>query len=186
MIATRRWRTQLMRTGRRVFARLGVVGIIGGGLVVLAIALGLYAIPLERNTEDVRATAEETRARLTAARLRYMTDTAPQRAAQLQQWVPAIDHVNADVRTVFAAAKKSSIAIPKGEYALAAADGSPLRRFEIVLPVKERYDTIKAFVAEVLNTLPHASLAELRVERSAVNVDVLEARIRFTLYYRTS
>jgi hypothetical protein len=185
MIDTRQWRARLLRNGRWVLERIGVVGLVGSALVALGLVLALYAIPLARDADDLHATGEETRGRLDAARERDLARLAPQHAVQLQQWLPTVDHVNADVSLIFDAAKKTGVPIPKGEYALSAADGSPLRRFEIVLPVKERYGTVKAFVAEVLNTLPHASLAELRVERSAVNVDVLDARIRFTLFYRT-
>jgi len=88
---------------------------------------------------------------------------------------------------MFDTAQKHRIELTKGEYALAhAADSSRLQRFEVVLPIKERYATIKVFVAEVLKAVPHASLAELRIERSAVNVEELDARVHFTLFYRAS
>ena len=55
---------------------------------------------------------------------------------------------------------------------------------EVVLPIKDRYVTIKALVADLLNELPHASLSELKMERSGASVNVLEARIRLNLHYR--
>ena len=182
------WRRRFRRLGRVAIDRLGVVGLIGVGLLLLGAVLGLYAPPLARQAEELRASADRTREMLEVARQRasLRPDTS-QQAASLREWIPTIDRANADLRAIFEAAQKSHVELAKGEYALTAADdASQMRRFEVVLPVKDRYVTIKAFVAEVLQALPHASLAELRIERAAANVEVLDARIRFRLFYKTS
>jgi hypothetical protein len=174
------------RIVRRLNERLGVVGWIGLGLLLLAAMLGTYAPPLTRQAEDLRASAERTRGLLEAARQQLARQpVSSQQAAQLREWFPTIDRANADLRLVFEAASKTRIELAKGDYALAnSADASRLQRFDIVLPVRDRYVTIKAFVAEVLKALPHASLAELRIERGTANVETLDARLRFTLFYK--
>jgi hypothetical protein len=188
MNAARDWQRRIRRLGRRLDERLGVVGLIGVGLLLLAAVLGLYAPPLERQAQDLHASADRTRELLEEAQRRLgRQPELSQQAAHLREWIPTIDSASADLRVMFEAARKSHVELTKGEYALDKADDqSRLRRFDVVLPVRERYVTIKAFVAEVLNAIPHASLAEMRIERTAANVDVLEARIRFTLFYRAS
>jgi hypothetical protein len=90
-----------------------------------------------------------------------------------------------DLRTVFAAAGRHRVDLPKGDYTLShAEDGSGVARLEVVLPIKDRYATVKALVADLLTELPHASLSELKLERAAANTELLEARVRLTLYYR--
>jgi len=182
------WRRTLRRLGRGLNDRIGVVGLIGVGLLVLAAVLGLYAPPLAREAQELHVSADRAREQLEEARRRLsLRPDAAQQTARLNDWIPPMDRANADLRLMFEAAQKSRIELGKGEYALANADDAGrLRRFEVVLPVRERYVTIKTFVAEVLQALPNASLAELHIERAAANVEVLDARIRFRLFYKAS
>jgi len=188
MNAARDWQRRIRRLARRLSERLGVFGLMGFGLLLLAALLGLYAPPLERQAQDLHASADRVREQLEEAQRRKgRRPELSHQAAHLREWVPTIDSASADLRVMFEAAQKNHVELTKGEYALDNADDqSRLRRFDVVLPVRERYVTIKAFVAEVLNAIPHASLAEVRLERTAANVEVLDARIRFTLFYRAS
>jgi hypothetical protein len=182
------WNKRGRRLGRRLRERLGIVGLIGMGLLLLAAVLSAYAPPLARKAQDLQTAAEHTRGLLEETRQQLAKQPgSSQQAAQLREWFPTIDRSSADLRVMFDTAQRHRIELAKGEYALAqVADASRLQRFEVVLPIKERYGTIKAFVAEVLKAVPHASLAELRIERNAANVEVLDARVHFTLFYRAS
>lgn len=188
MNARLEWSKRGRRLGRRLHERLGIVGLSGIGLLLLAAALSAYAPPLARKAQELQSAAEHTRGLLEQTRQRLAKQPgSSQQATELREWFPTIDRASADLRVMFDAAQRHRIELAKGEYALAnSVDASRLRRFEVVLPVKERYVTIKAFVAEVLKTVPHASLADLRIERSAANVEVLDARVHFTLFYRAS
>jgi hypothetical protein len=176
----------LRRWMRTLLERFGTFGLIGIGLLLLALGLGVLTPQLTREAEDLRGEAERTRGRLDEARRSLAEQPgSTQRATQLRALFPTTDHATADLRVMFDTAQKNRIDLVKGEYALAHGDdASRLRRFEVTFPVKERYVTIKSFVAEVLNAVPHASLSELRLERTASNVDKLDARVHFTLFYR--
>lgn len=180
------WERRGRRWTRQLHERFGTFGLIGIGLLLIALGLAIYAPQLAREAEDLRGQADRTRGRLDDVRrdLAQRPGSA-QRTAQLRESFPTVDHATADLRVIFNTAQKNRIELAKGEYALDHfADTSQLRRFEVTLPVRERYVTIKSFVAEVLNAVPHASLAELRLERNAANVDQLDARVHFTLFYR--
>jgi hypothetical protein len=178
----------MQRLVRRLSDRLGVIGFTGIVLLIVAAGLGTYAPPLARQSEEMRAAADRARELLQEARQQLERQPPSlERAEQLREWFPTSDGMTADLRLVFEAAHNHQVELAKGDYAFAnATDASGLQRFEIMLPIRERYVTIKAFVAEVLKSLPHASLAELRIERSAASVEVLDVRVRLTLYYRAS
>jgi hypothetical protein len=180
------WVRRGLRWTRRLRERLGTLGHIGVALLLSAAALVAYVPKLARQTEALHEQAQRTRAQLDDVRKRLaQRPNSPSQAAQLRAWFPTIDRATADLRVLFAAAGRNRVGLGKGEYTLVRAeDANGLQRFEVVLPVKERYGAIKGFVADVMNDIPHASLAELRIERGAANVDVLDARVHFTLFYR--
>jgi hypothetical protein len=188
MIETARLKRSGRRLARLLVDRLGMVGLAGIGLLLAAGVLGLSAPPLERQASDLRDSAGRARELLEQARRELERKPPPlERAARLREWFPSFEQSTADLRAVFAAAERRRIDIPKGDYALTTTpDAAGLQRFDVVLPVKDRYVTIKGFVADVLQALPHASLAELRIERSAAGVETLDARVRLSLFYRAS
>jgi hypothetical protein len=180
------WEKRARRLWRQLLDRFGPLGLTGIGLLVLALGLGVYAPWLKNEAEDLRGEADRMRGRLDDARRDLaLRPGSPQRAAELRESFPSVDQTTADLRAIFEAAQKSRIDLVKGEYALATADDATrLRRFDVTLPIRERYVTIKSFIAGVLNSVPHASLAELRLERSTSSVDQIDARVHFTLFYR--
>lgn len=186
MTARQEWEKRLRRWTRQLRERFGTFGLVGIGLLLLALGLGVYAPQLTREAEDLRGQIDNTRGRLDDARRELaQRPGSAQRAAQLRESFPLVDHATADLRVIFDTAQKNRVELVKGEYALSQAeDAIRLRRLEVTFPLKERYVTIKSFVAGVLNAVPHASLAELRLERSAANVDQIDARVHFTLFYR--
>jgi hypothetical protein len=176
----------LNRFGRWVQSRLGTAGVAGVALLVTA-GLGMaFATQAHRETEWLSAAAERARARIAQIGTTHTEDRTPaEQLARFQQWFPPARQSTADLRVIFAAAQAAHVDLARGEYSLRTVDGSGgLERFDVILPVKERYAPVKAFVAEVLNKLPHASLDELRVERPGSAADQLESRVHFTLFYR--
>jgi hypothetical protein len=186
VILPARWDKRLRRWPRRLRERVGVPGLIGLALLGAGAALAAYAPRVTGEAEALHAAAERARSRLGEVQRQAVRQPAPaQQAAELRAWFPPVQRATADLRVLFDTARKNRIELAHGEYALVpAADASRLQRYEIVLPVRQRYVTIKGFVAELLNAVPHASLAELRIERSAANVEQLDARVHLTLFYR--
>jgi hypothetical protein len=177
----------LHRFGRWVQLRLGVAGVAGVALLVAAgigLVLATYA---HRQTEWLSAAAEAARARIAQIGTTHaVEDRSPaEQMVRFQQWFPPTSQSTADLRVIFAAAQSAHVELARGEYSVRPVEGSGgLQRFDVILPVKEHYAPVKAFVAEVLNKLPHASLDELRVERPGSAADQLDSRVHFTLFYR--
>ena len=164
--------------------RLGAEGVAGGLLLALAAAAVAYAPFLRDDTETLHADVAALRTSLQSANRKRVPSDRGQ-AETLRTLLPPLEAGTRDLRTVFAAASRHRVALPKGEYTLhRSEDGSELARMDVVIPVKDRYATIKALIADLLNELPHASLSELKMERSTASADLLDARVRLTLHYR--
>ena len=180
------WEKRGRRWMRRLLERFGTFGLIGIGLLLLALVLGVVTPQLARDADELREQVDRTRGRLDDARRELaQRPGSALRTAQLRESFPTVDQATADLRVIFDTAHTNRIDLVKGEYSLDQAESAiRLRRLEITFPLKERYVTIKSFIAGVLNAVPHASLAELRLERSAASVDQIDARVHFTLFYR--
>jgi hypothetical protein len=164
--------------------RLGPAGLAGLLLLALAAAAVAYVPLLQDETDVMQSEIEALRTQVESAR-RTARPMPASDEDTLRTLLPTLDTGTRDLRTIFAAARRHRVELQKGDYTLShTEDGSGVARLEVVLPIKERYVTIKALVADLLNELPHASLSELRMERAAASANQLEARIRLTLYYR--
>jgi len=104
--------------------------------------------------------------------------------AQFRAWFPTPEHNVEDLRTLFHIARDQHIVLARGEYSAARRKDARLATYDVVLPLRSNYAGVRGFVAAAMNELPHASLEELRMERSAAGGDAVEARVHFTLYYR--
>jgi hypothetical protein len=172
------------RVWRTWRSRLGPEGLAGALLVALSLAVAGYAPVLREDTEVRKADVEALRTQLRSTQ-QASPATGRGPVESLRSVLPPMDSATHDLRTVFATAARHRVDVPKGDYTLHHADdGSGLARLDLVLPIKDRYVTIKALVADLLNALPHASLGELRLERPAASSPLLEARVRLTLHYR--
>ncbi len=175
------------RIALRVHQRLGANGLAGIALAVLAGVGLLYAQQAQREAQQLQVQAEEARSQAAQVRSKRIETLPPaERLARFQSWFPAAETATADLRKIFSAAQANHVSLARGEYTLTPIEGSGgLQKYDVIFPVKEHYGAVKGFVAKVLNDLPHASLAELRVERQAAAADELDTRVHFTLYYRS-
>jgi len=176
---------QMRRAWRALRERLGAPGIAGIALALVATAGLLYTPQMLREADGMHVAIDGTRAQLIEIDRAFSTQ--PQSFIQLERfhtWLPPFEQSTADLRKLFEIAEQSRIRLLKGDYAVKQDDGSRIARLDVVLPIKYTYSDVRGFVAATLDALPNASLAELRLERPALNVEPLDARLRFTLFYR--
>ena len=57
-----------------------------------------------------------------------------------------------------------------------------LLAYEIGLPVRGTYTQVRKFIADVLEQIPAIALDEIVIKREAINVNRIDASIRFTLF----
>jgi hypothetical protein len=62
--------------------------------------------------------------------------------------------------------------------------GLDLLRYQITLPVKGSYASIRGFLRRVLRDIPSLSLDGIAIQRQNVGDEAVEVQIRFSLYHR--
>lgn len=178
-------RRHVRRAWRPLHERLGAAGI-AGILLLATAAIGFFHAPRLLNEADsMHEAVDRTRARL--AEIDREFGSKPGSMLQLERfhaWLPPFEQSTSDLRKLFEIAERSRIRLPKGDYTLKGDDAHRIASLDVVLPIKDRYADVRGFVAETLDALPHASLAELRLERPTASVEPLDARLRITLFYR--
>jgi hypothetical protein len=159
------------------------------GAVALAIAAALWcAVPAFR--ADTRSVHESVRL-ARAAKTSHLgsdvhADDQAHLLATLPELFPSFGQNGDDVATILAQARAANLTLGSAQYQIGGDRSGPFTTYQVLLPVKDRYVSIRRFVALVLDNVPNSALQEIHVERPAVNGDVLEARIRFDLIYRAS
>lgn len=98
--------------------------------------------------------------------------------------LPALRQRGQDLEWLVEAAQRSGLELDRADYALGAATNGPVTRVEASLPLTGPYRGLRQFVAELLNTLPHAALESLQVERANTQSPQLQATARLVLFYR--
>jgi hypothetical protein len=166
---------------------LGVPGLVGG-LALGAAVLAWSSVPaVESATRDLLYSARQAR----SAKARQPDDAvrASVDAHSLDNLPDLFSTFAAsgdDIALIFAHAQQNHLTLGSAQYQVTAEPGARFTRYQVLLPVKDQYGTIRRFVASILNSVPNAALQEIHVERPAVDGNVLDARIRFDLIYRTS
>jgi hypothetical protein len=161
----------------------GVVGIVLAGFTVFVILA--VAPRWIKDAGEIKLQSGVALADLNRVRLAHRA--VPKTSEQLDRFTalfPTIDRNAGDLRQLVEQARLAKFDLGKGEYHISDEQGAAFVSYEVVLPVKASYDTLRSFIAGVLNAIPNASLAELHIERAAVNGTIQDARIHFTFVYR--
>ena len=98
------------------------------------------------------------------------------------------DPYNAEeqIKTLFMLARNTGLTLSKAEYKLTDVKSGRYATYQIVLPVKGSYRSIRQFCEKTLLSIPFASLDEMSFKRESIASGTLEARLRFTLYLSES
>jgi hypothetical protein len=161
---------------------------LAGALVLAAAAMAASAVSaLDVDTQSAREHARVARvAKASQPARESQADDEAHLLATLPELFPSFAKSGDDVATILAQAQAANLTLGSAQYQIGGDRAGPLTTYQVLLPVKDRYVSIRRFVALVLNSVPNAALQEIHVERPAVGGDVLDARIRFDLIYRAS
>lgn len=107
---------------------------------------------------------------------------AEERMAKFYAALGEKHYAEQQVKTLFALAEKTGLALSQAEYKSAYDKNSNTHTYKIQLPLKGPYPAIRQFCELTLRAIPFASLDEMSFKRDAVGSPALEAKLRFTLY----
>lgn len=174
--------------GARFLTLFGWAG--WGGLILLGFGIAFYlgAVKPARlavEEADVRETTlKRTLVRESHRAESAVTLTPAAQLAKFYAYFPDVQSIPEWLDRLYAIAIGESVVLAQGEYRLIRdADGKMLR-YQITLPVKGSYLQIRSFIVNVLNDLPIVALDDISFRREAIGRAQLEARIKFTLFFR--
>ncbi|HSC05408.1 MAG TPA: hypothetical protein VLD59_01125 [Steroidobacteraceae bacterium] len=83
---------------------------------------------------------------------------------------------------LYAAAERAGVELKLADYRRVEPADVPLLLQEVTLPVTGDYARVRAFAEGVLGTVPVASLDHVSLRRPRVNVNQIEAELKFTIH----
>lgn len=169
--------------------RLGWVGL--AGVALAAGALGVRATAVAA----LEAEAEGVRSRLAVLRPQPAAPAASGPARQLEtlrSFFPGRQAREAVIDRIESLAREHGLTLESGDYREivpeAVRSGGPrpgeLVRYQLTLPVKGSYPAWRAWLAALMNELPAVALDDFSLKRDAAASPVVDARVRFSLYFQ--
>lgn len=163
----------------------GLPGIAGVALLMAALLLASWIPPLQREGQALRtALAAKSAMPMPGAVSAARRVPVGEQVGDFVAAFPLLSQNPSDLDAVFQSAKRHDLQLLRGEYQLKQDANAPLLTYTATFPVRAHYGAIKDFTAAVLRALPHASMDELRMNRSASGSSELESVIRFSFVYR--
>ena len=164
-------------------ARLNLIGKIGLGLFTLSIVFFWAAVlPQKENIHKLKeqAASMQQRTQIEAAVGTKLDDN--QVLQIFYDFFPGIDSSPYWIKELDRIAKKHKVELSRSDYRLMQEQDSKLARYEMVLPVHGSYPQIRAFIADVLETIPALALVDIALKREDIKSGKLDARLSMNLY----
>jgi hypothetical protein len=167
--------------------RLGTIGKIGLGLLIMAVVLLIAAVfPQDTTLQTLKSRAEtlQTQPLSTSQKTSRPTQKiGNDQALQIfYEFFPQIDSSPFWIRELARIAKKQRVEINSSDYRLVLEKGARLARYEMILPVRGRYPQIRAFIADALQAVPAMAITGMVIKRENVKTEQLDVRLEINLY----
>jgi len=152
-------------------------------LALLSLALhGLGVVPMRERLAELRLeqralVAKRAQPDASVKSVQGSVDALKQRLADEPGTLAAI-------ATLHEAARIHGVVLARGEYRVVTETKTPWQRYQITLPARGAYPAMRSWLAEVMQSVPAASLDELGLRRELASEPVVEARVRLTIYRR--
>ena len=170
---------------KRGLDRLSREGVAGLGLLALCLTFYLSALrPTQVKLDQLHANMVSLREKIqnTANTMRTSRDAPAEQLSTYYKFFPSQTSAPDWLEKIYRAAQDQNIQLEKGEYRTNREKAGKLMRYQIILPVKGTYLQLRKFLAAVLAGIPIASLDHISFERQKIGDEVIEAKIKLTLY----
>ena len=180
--------SQLLPQLRWQVGRLGVIGKIGLGLLVVSsIYFFSVVVPQESDLRKLKERAEtlQTQAlsKQTSGDAESGVKMSGDQALQaFYDFFPRVDSSPFWIRELVRIAQKHGVELSSSEYRLVNDNDARLARYEMILPVKGKYSQVRAFMATALEAVPAMAISAIAIKRENVTSEKLEVRLEVNLY----
>ncbi|HSV35143.1 MAG TPA: GspMb/PilO family protein [Ramlibacter sp.] len=173
--------------GMRMARRAGWPAALGGGLFAFALAYGYFGNGGTRE-QIAQVTEQQRKLRELAARPASEMLPAREQLTRFYQRFPG-GNVSQDVLPavllgLHQSAKKQGLSALRADYRDSAEADTPLRRVRVHIPVRGSYKAVRAWLNDVVATMPEVAIDGLEIRRAEIGVDEVEAQARFTVLLR--
>ncbi len=179
---------QLLPQLRWQVGRLGVIGKIGLGLLVVSsIYFFSVVVPQESDLRKLKERAEtlQTQAlsKQTSGDAESGVKMSGDQALQaFYDFFPRVDSSPFWIRELVRIAQKHGVELSSSEYRLVNDNDARWARYEMILPVKGKYSQVRAFMAAALEAVPAMAISAIAIKRENVTSEKLEVRLEVNLY----
>lgn len=165
-----------------LFSRERVVGL---GLLALCLAFYLTALrPAQARLDHLQSNmlSLHEQIRNAAKTLRVDSSEPAEQLVTYYRFFPAQTTAPAWLDKIYKAARNQNLRLDRADYRPTRDKAGKLVRYQITMPVKGNYLQLRKFLAAVLTDVPIASLDHISFERQKIGDEVIEAKVRLTLY----
>ena len=152
-----------------------------GAVLYFAAAQPLDARIGERAAELARVEADARAARSVRAPEKSLLE---QRLGAFTEALCEKERLNAFVGTVFEQAAKQGLSLAQAEYKLEHDKLGAFSVYQMTLPVRGAYPTLRRFVDATLAEVACAAIEDVDFKREAIGARETEARLRFVFYLK--
>jgi Tfp pilus assembly protein PilO len=167
----------------RMARHAGWPAALGLGLFAFALAYGYWGNGGTRL--QIAQIAEQQRS------LRELTGRPAQEAlpareqlARFYQRFPAGDALQDVLLGLHQSAGKQGLSALRADYRDSAEPDTPLRRVRVHIPVRGSYKAVRAWLNDVIATMPEVALEGLEIRRAEMGQEAVEAQARFMVILR--
>ncbi len=163
----------------------GVPGLLGALLFIAAIGTEFAWRPrLARDLQALSgANAQQVLGARVAAAGRHDATARPPARAFLESF-PAVDSRDAQVGRLFDLMQKRALTFGQARFSYASLSPLDIVEYQITLPVRGTYASIRAFVVDALLGEPTLSLDSLHLHRMSIDAPDLEAEMVWSVHTR--
>jgi hypothetical protein len=179
---------QLLPQLRWQVGRLGVIGKIGLGLLVVSsIYFFSVVVPQESDLRKLKERAETLQTQALSKQTSGDAESGikmsgDQALQAFYDFFPRVDSSPFWIRELVRIAQKHGVELSSSEYRLVNDNDARLARYEMILPVKGKYSQVRAFMATALEAVPAMAISAIAIKRENVTSEKLEVRLEVNLY----
>jgi hypothetical protein len=161
---------------------LGHAGTIGVALIIFAIAFAFGGVqPLREEVQALRSKEQ----RLSRLPEKIATNAPEQRKIAVKALdLPSAADALPQVMRLSDLAESQGLKLRSGDYRLHRDRDAGVSAYQMHYPVTGSYTALRRFINQALEEFPALALEEVLIRRNTIGADLVEAKLRFTLYLR--
>lgn len=170
---------------RRESVQLGLPGALGVAGLAMCLALYFSTVqPAQQRRDAARVSASSLQKRIAQTRPDSIDSVRPldEQLADFYGIFPKEHDATDSVGKIAAIAQRNGLLVQQAEYKVERDRNGKLTRFQISLPLKGEYQTLRRFLSDLHAEIPILSLEQVQFERQKIGDPIVDAKIRLVIY----